>query len=112
MINNGMNMPMSETISDSSVEVIEKQDLTEPRMWHVILHNDNQTTMEMVVLILMQIFHKSFEEATSIMMHIHEKDSGIAGTYSREVAVHKRDETMIVARSSGYPLKATIMPRE
>ena len=105
-------MPNTDTVSDEVVATVTKQDIDEPHMWHVILHNDNATTMEMVVLILMQIFHKSFEEATKIMMHIHDNGRGVAGTYSREVATHKRDETMGTARASGYPLVATIEQAE
>lgn len=97
---------------NTSVAIAEKIKLSPPRMWNVILHNDDKTTMEFVVLVLMQIFHKSFEDASDIMMHIHENGKGIAGTYSNEVATQKRDETLTSARSHGYPLRVDIEPNE
>ena len=99
---------MTKTDNNSVVAVIERTVVAPPRMWNVILHNDEKTTMEFVVMVLMQIFHKSFEEAQDCMMSIHETGKGIAGTYSNEVAVTKRDETISVARKNGYPLVADI----
>lgn len=99
---------MSKTESDVVVTTIERTIMSPPRMWKVILYNDEQTTMEFVVLVLMQIFHKSFEEAQDCMMNIHETGKGIAGTYSHEVATTKRDETINVARTNGFPLKAEV----
>lgn len=103
---------MSESETGTVIAVIEKVTMAPPRMWSVWLHNDDQTTMEFVVLVLMQIFHRSFEEAQDIMMHIHTAGKGIAGTYSHEVASQKRDETMGVARANGFPLLAEIKPEE
>ena len=99
---------MSKTDNDSVVAVIERTIVAPPRKWNVVLHNDEKTTMEFVVMVLMQIFHKSFEEAQDCMMSIHETGKGVAGTYSHEVAVTKRDETISVARKNGYPLIADI----
>jgi ATP-dependent Clp protease adaptor protein ClpS len=95
-----------------NTEVVERVKLKPPVMWNVILLNDNFSSMELVVLILMQIFHKSFEEAQDCMMHIHENGKGIAGTYSHEVASTKRDETIKVARANESPLVALIEPNE
>lgn len=103
---------MSETKNDGDVAIIEKISLAPPRHWNVLLYNDDKTTMEFVVLVLMQIFHKSFEEAQDCMMSIHETGKGIAGTYSHEVAQTKREDTISVARSNGYPLKVEIEPTE
>jgi len=68
--------------------------------------------MEFVVLVLMQIFHRSFEEAQDIMMHIHTNGKGIAGTYSHEVATQKKDDTVAIARQHGFPLIALVEPAE
>lgn len=103
---------MSESETGTVVAVIEKVAMAPPRMWDVWLHNDDSTTMEFVVLVLMQIFHRSFEDAQDIMMHIHTNGKGIAGTYSHEVATQKRDETMSVARANGFPLLVEIKPTE
>jgi len=103
---------LANTKTGTVVTVVDKVVLSPPRMWNVWLYNDDQTSMEFVVLVLMQIFHKTFEEAQDIMMHIHNNDKGIAGTYSNEVATQKRDETIAIARQSGFPLQADITPVE
>lgn len=102
----------NDTSIQSDVGVTEKIKMDPPKMWNVILKNDDHTSMEFVVLVLMQIFHKSFEDATDIMMNIHENGKGIAGTYSHEVASQKRDEAVASARNHGYPLQVDIEPDE
>ncbi len=89
----------------------EKITVTQPSMWNVILHNDDKTAMEFVVLVLMQIFHKSFESAGELMLQIHHEGRGIAGTYTHEIARHKQEETLYSARTHGYPLACTIEPQ-
>jgi ATP-dependent Clp protease adaptor protein ClpS len=96
------------TSNDSEVAVIERTVVAPPHKWNVILHNDEKTTMEFVVMVLMQIFHKSFEDAQECMMSIHETGKGIAGTYSHEIAVAKRDEATAAARANGFPLVVEI----
>lgn len=103
---------MSDTSTNTTVAVIEKVAMAPPRRWHVWLINDDHTTMEFVVLVLMQIFHRSFEEAQEIMMHIHTNGKGIAGTYSHEIASQKRDETIAIARSNGFPLQVDLTTEE
>lgn len=96
------------TKTDNDVAVIEKISMAPPRLWNVLLYNDDKTTMEFVVLVLMQIFHKTFEEAQDVMMNIHDTGKGVAGTYSHEIATTKRDEATSVARTNGFPLKVEI----
>ena len=103
---------MAKTDRSTVVAVIERVAMAPPKMWNVWLIDDDATTMEFVVLVLMQIFHRSFEEAQDIMMHIHINGRGIAGTYSHEVAVQKRDETIAIARQHGFPLMAELNPAE
>ena len=103
-------MSISKVSATDSVVVVEKVSITEPQMWKVILHNDSVTTMDMVILILMQIFQRSIEDSTNLATYIHENGTGVAGTYSKEVATHKRDETIGVARANGFPLQVTIEP--
>lgn len=105
-------MSDKQTSSDSDTEVLDRVKMKPPRMWNVILYNDNTTTMEFVILVLMQIFHKNFEDASDIMMNIHENGRGIAGTYSHEVAEQKKEETTSAARSNNFPLKVEIEPCE
>ena len=92
----------------TSVDVIERVSLQPPKMWNVVLYNDDKTTMEFVILVLMQIFHKNFDQARDITLHIHENGKGVAGTYSLEVASQKRDDTLAAARTNGFPLKVEI----
>jgi ATP-dependent Clp protease adaptor protein ClpS len=103
---------MAEIKHEGDIAVVEKISMAPPRMWKVILHNDDVTTMEFVVLVLMQIFHKSFEEAQDIMMTIHEQGKGVVGIYSFEVAATKREDTHTAARTHKFPLRADIEPDE
>lgn len=103
---------MSNTMdnNEAAVGVLDRVAVKPPRMWNVLLFNDDVTSMEFVVLILMQVFHKSLDDATDIMMSIHENGRGVAGTYSHEIASTKKDETIAVARSNGFPLQVEIEP--
>jgi ATP-dependent Clp protease adaptor protein ClpS len=98
------------TVIDTTgdIDVMDKVEKKQPRKWNVILHNDDFTSMEFVVTVLMEIFNKSLEESTALMLDIHQKGKGIAGTYTFEVASHKKDETEVLARYNGYPLKITV----
>ncbi len=87
---------------------VAKVDMRPPSMFNVVLYNDNTTTVDFVVLILMTVFHKSFEDASELTLQIHEHGKGIAGTYSHEVAVQKRDETTHVSHMNNFQLKCEI----
>lgn len=96
----------------SDIEVIEKIDETvrviEPNMYKVILHNDDSTTFEFVIAVLVGIFHKTIEDAVEITKMIHVQGQGIAGApYTREIAEEKTTETLAYSRANGYPLTAT-----
>jgi len=76
-----------------------------PRQYKVVLHNDNYTTMEFVVLVLMRFFHKNETEANHIMLTVHHKGQGIAGVYSKDVAETKVAQVTSFAQDSGMPLR-------
>ena len=79
-----------------------------PGKYNVIMLNDDSTPMDFVVQVLMGIFKKTAEEATDVMLEVHEKGRGIAGTYMYEVAEQKTAEVTNAARVNGFPLSATI----
>lgn len=82
--------------------------LKEPSKYHVIMHNDDVTTMDFVVMILERIFCKTQAEAETIMLKIHHKGSAIVGTYYRDIAVSKKDVAVKAARDNGFPLQLTV----
>jgi ATP-dependent Clp protease adaptor protein ClpS len=83
-------------------------DIDEPSMYKVLLHNDDYTTMEFVVEILMLVFNKSPEDAVRIMLNVHQKGIGICGVYTYEVSETKVNSVHALARQHGFPLKCTM----
>ena len=81
-------------------------ELARPKKYKVFLLNDDYTTMDFVVDILIKIFHKSYEEAERIMLEIHKKDRGLCGVYTYEIAETKIAQVHKRARENGFPLKA------
>lgn len=79
-----------------------------PRKYNVIMLNDNATPMEFVVQILVTIFNMNGDQATDVMLQIHEQGRGLAGTYSFEVAEQKAVETITEARRNSYPLDVVV----
>ena len=81
-----------------------------PRRWKVLLHNDDYTTMEFVVDVLLRHFDKSASEATHVMLQVHHKGVGVAGVYSKDVAETKVAVVTDEARANGMPLMLTTEP--
>jgi ATP-dependent Clp protease adaptor protein ClpS len=77
-------------------------------MYRVLLLNDDYTTMDFVVDVLMSVFQKTAGEATQIMLNVHRSGVGICGIYSFEVAETKVETVHALAREKGYPLKCTM----
>jgi ATP-dependent Clp protease adaptor protein ClpS len=100
------------TQNSNGVDLKDKEDhkIEKPKKYKVVFHNDDYTPMDFVILILMQIFKKSFNQAREIMLTVHEKDKGIAGIYPKEIAATKSKRANKIARESGYPLLSTIEP--
>jgi ATP-dependent Clp protease adaptor protein ClpS len=80
------------------------------RRFQVVLHNDDYTSMEFVVEMLMRHFHKLPAEAVHVMLQVHHKGAGVAGVYSRDVAETKVAEVTEEARAAGMPLLLTVEP--
>jgi len=83
-------------------------ELHEPQMFKVLLHNDDYTSMDFVVEVLMGIFHKTQAQAEQIMLQIHEKDKAVCGVYSFEIAHTKAQQVKQQAKQNEFPLLATI----
>lgn len=82
--------------------------IEEPKKYKVILLNDNYSTIEFVIEILITIFKKNIEEATQITMNIHENGRGVCGIYTYEIAQTKISEVKSTARRAEFPLKAIV----
>ncbi len=80
----------------------------EPKQYLVLLLNDDYTSMDFVIDVLMNIFHKNYQEAEQIMLDVHKKDRGVCGVYTYEVAETKVMQVGKLAREQGFPLKATM----
>ena len=85
-----------------------EEDLAEPPMYRVLLLNDDYTTMDFVIDVLMSVFQKSPEEATRIMLNVHRAGVGVCGIFSFEVAETKVDTVHALAQEMGFPLKCTM----
>jgi ATP-dependent Clp protease adaptor protein ClpS len=84
--------------------------LERPRMWRVLLHNDDYTTQEFVVWVLETVFRKPRAEAFTIMMSVHRSGLGVAGVYTHDVAETKMKTTRQMAEEREFPLLVTMEP--
>ena len=80
----------------------------EPKQYLVYLLNDDYTSMDFVIDVLINIFHKNYQEAEQIMLDVHKKDRGICGVFTYEVAETKVMQVSKLSREQGFPLKATM----
>src|SRR5262245_51563268 len=97
--------------SDDTGVVVEKKvapRLKPPQMYKVLLHNDDYTSMDLVVAILHTVFNHSEASATRIMLHIHHNGVGVAGIFSYEIAETKVRKVMALAKEAEYPLLCTM----
>jgi len=92
------------------VAIKEREKTKKPPMYRVLLHNDDYTTKEFVVLILHHVFHRSDADAHAIMMHVHNNGVGVAGIYPFEVAETKIEKTRQLAKRYEYPLQLSLEP--
>lgn len=81
-----------------------------PRKFRVVLLNDHYTTMEFVIAVLEQVFHRKRKEAVRIMLSVHQNGRGTAGVYVKAVAEAKAEMVHKLAQENGYPLKCTVEP--
>lgn len=90
--------------------VAEKQKLKKPPLYAVLLMNDDYTPMDFVVHVLLKFFHKTEEEATRIMLEVHEKGQGVCGIFTREIAETKAARVVQYAQEQQHPLQTRIVP--
>ena len=95
---------------DSQIVEEARPKLKKPTLYKVILLNDDYTPMEFVVVVLEKFFRKNREEATQIMLHVHQKGVGVCGVYTREVAETKVRQVMGYSSENQYPLQCTMEP--
>lgn len=101
-------MAVPDTKRDSGGLIKERQKVAEPPLYKVLLHNDDYTTMDFVIMILETVFHKSAGEATRIMLNVHQQGIGVAGVYTREIADTKVHIVHDLARRNEFPLKCSM----
>jgi ATP-dependent Clp protease adaptor protein ClpS len=98
--------PRESTLAETRSE----QKLQRPRMWRVLLHNDDYTTQDFVVWVLETIFRKPRAEAFAIMMNVHRSGLGVAGVFTHDVAETKVKATQRLAEEHEFPLLVTMEP--
>ena len=96
----------------SGVATVRKVKLQPPKMYKVLMHNDDYTTMEFVVLVLQKFFSKTPSEAQSIMLAVHTKGFGVCGIFTYEVAESKVAKVTKYSRENGHPLKCSTEPND
>jgi len=82
----------------------------EPRLWRVLLHNDDYTTQEFVVWVLQTVFQREPADSRAIMLHVHHAGVGVAGLYTRDVAETKQKLAQRLAEQQEFPLLVTVEP--
>jgi len=87
-----------------------KEKFKEPDQFRVVLLNDDYTTMDFVVVVLMEIFHKSIEDANKIMLDVHKKGRGVVGVYTWDIAVTKTEQVRAAAEANEFPLMCIMEP--
>ncbi len=95
---------------DSDVITEDHIDVKKPKPYHVVLYNDDYTTMDFVVFVLETIFHHPKAIAEKIMLDVHQRGKGLAGTYTRDIAETKALQARTLAQEHNFPLKCIAEP--
>jgi ATP-dependent Clp protease adaptor protein ClpS len=101
-------MAKEDSIVQEEIEVTDRTSLQEPPLYKVLLHNDDYTTMDFVVMILQAVFQKDIDEATLIMLNVHHQGVGIAGVFTLEVGETKVELVHQMAKQNQFPLKCSL----
>jgi len=96
----------------SDISILDRNDrkVQKPKKYKVVMHNDDYTPMDFVILILQTVFLKDFPTSKRLMLDVHKKGRGIAGIYSKEIADTKCMRSIEIAKTAGYPFLVTAEP--
>ena len=94
--------------SDAGIATKTRAVTKKPSLYRVLMLNDDYTPMEFVVLVLQRFFRMGMEDATRVMLHVHQKGVGVCGVFSYEVAETKVTQVMDFARENQHPLQCTL----
>lgn len=89
-------------------DTIERSEVKLPRLYKVMMLNDDYSSMDFVIKVLMQIFHHEYQKAMDIMVNVHEKGKGLCGVYTYEIAETKVAHVRKMAKEEKFPLRAII----
>lgn len=101
-------MPKHDPQSEREITTLERVKLERPSLFEVVLHNDDYTTQEFVVIVLMRFFGHDETSAHAIMLNVHTRGIGVAGVYARDVAETKAVQVVTHARRQGMPLECSV----
>ena len=93
---------------DRGIAVKSRPKTKKPSMYKVLMLNDDYTPMEFVIYVLESFFSMSHDEATQVMLHVHQKGVGVCGVFTYEIAETKVNQTMDLAQKNEHPLQCTI----
>lgn len=94
--------------NEIEIELNEDLEVEEPKKYNVFLLNDDYSTMDFVIDVLVKVFRKTINEAEAIMLSVHNNGKGLCGVYTFEIATTKVAQVKSLARDKGFPLKATM----
>ncbi|MBQ4367081.1 MAG: ATP-dependent Clp protease adaptor ClpS [Muribaculaceae bacterium] len=103
-------MAKTDNSSKRGTSMRQRTRLDEPRQYKVVLHNDDITTMDFVVDVLVRVFGKEYIDAVTLMMAVHKEGSAVVGVYTYDAAMSRMQRATSLARSAGFPLRITCEP--
>ena len=103
-------MPIPDSQYEEAAVAESREKVEEPPLFRVLLHNDDYTTMEFVVWVLESVFNMPEELAIQVMLSVHLRGTGAAGTFTYEIAEMKVEKTTSLAREHEFPLLVTMEP--
>ncbi len=103
---------MTRQNGDQQTQTLERTNTQRPRLYKVLLLNDDYTPMDFVVMVLEEYFRKTEQEAELIMLAVHHKGQGVAGVYTRDVAETKVAQVLKLSQEEGHPLRVVAEPED